>query len=395
MKHLIRNISLALLPMLAACTETDAPIPQLSAEKYIVFGTPEINLNATLGDFAISSGTRATLSNGVEQFTVWGYCVPNDLSGTAKQSEASKDWNYKSKFFTGTADGGADIKNLAKRAVDTSSSWNYNGGQLTEWNADPSAQHSFIAAAGNATFSMEKASSLTTNGHGPRLTITLPRTAGTAVGTALDRTEQPDVLIAAKFDHKQRDGHVNLSFFHIMTGLRFKFHNHSNKDLIIKSMTFRGTFHRQAVIDFTTDDPEVKVPTDAAANRYSGTFTIIQNNPSSWQTITHGSEDFAGGDNPAILLLLPNPDGTTDRDGKYVLGSNKSIDIIYRFADDPAERPDRSFTTPDDFVLNYLPQPNTLHTAHFNFIGDNFVLTFQADDKENWANGSDNNFTIH
>ncbi|MDE5607802.1 MAG: fimbrillin family protein [Muribaculaceae bacterium] len=396
MKKFIRHIAsvLPLLALLAACEESDVRMPAPSAADYIVFGRPEINLDATVGDFAGKPSSRATLATSVDEFTVWGYCVPDNVSGGGKnEAGALIDWNDKSKFFTNTTkNGGADLDNLANVTVRPSDN-NYNFGQLTSWNTRTDALYSFIGAAGNATFSMERSSAATSGGHGPRLTVTLP-TAGNAVTTPLVRADQPDVLVAAKFDHKKSNGTVVMSFMHIMTGLRFKFHNHSSKDLIIKSMTFRGQFHKQAVIDFTTDDPVITVPTGATNNRYSGTFTIIENTPSAWQTITHGSEDFAGGDTPAILLLLPNPDGTTDKDGKYVLGSNKSIDITYRFADDPADRADRTFTTPDDFVLNYLPQPNTLHTAHFNFIGDNFVLTFQADEVKNWENGSDNKFTI-
>ncbi len=398
MKRLTRHIAcpLALAAViLSACSEEDVAMPDFSADKYIVFGMPAINLDATVEDFAGKPDSRASLTDYIDNFTVWGYCVPNNVTGGLNTGAASGEWKDKSKFFTGGTQanaGGADIANLANKVV-TPGGNNYNGGQLTEWNTSGAALYSFIGLTGDVDYTMEKASAATTGGHGPRLTVSL-RTAGTSTSTPLDRTQQPDVLVAAKFDHKKSDGHVVLSFMHIMTGLRFKFHNHSNKDIIIKGMTFRGEFHKQAVIDFTTDSPVLKVPTGSTGNSYSGSFTIIANDQAAWQTITHGSEDYAGGDNPAILLLLPNPDGTTDKDGKYVLGRNKSIDITYRFADDPAGQPDRTFTTPDDFVLNYLPQPNTLHTAHFNFIGDNFVLTFQADNVKNWENGSDNNFTI-
>lgn len=391
MKHLIKNItySLAAISLLASCSSDNEPRIALSNGDYIVFGQPWINLDATTGNFAENAETRATLLTAVNEFVVWGYCVPKNISGSDDASRVSADWNDKSTDFTGTNDGGADLAYLAKAIVNTTDPNNYNNGTLCKWNDTKDAQSSFIAIApGNATYSMTKSSMA--GKKGPRLNITLNRNATSSIDTKLDRTEQPDILVAAKFDHKKKDGQVTLSFFHIMTALRFRFHNHSKKDLIIKEMTFKGNFHRRAIIDFTTDDPVVTVPDDDnAVNSYAGTFTIID----SPQTITHGSEDYAGGDNPAILMLLPNPDGTIDQDGKYVLGSEKSIDITYRFADDPEDM-ERTFTTPDNLTLHYLPQPNTLHTAHFNFIGDSFVLTFQADDEKNWENGSDNNFTI-
>ena len=84
------------------------------------------------------------------------------------------------------------------------------------------------------------------------------------------------------------------------------------------------------------------------------------------------------------------PDGTTDPDGKFVLGSDKEIKIVYSIGDGP----ERTFTYGPNFTLNYIPKPNTLHTAHFNFVGDEFVVMFQADEN-NWQNGSDNNVTIN
>lgn len=392
MKHLIKHIfyPIAATILLGACSDTNEPRLELSADNYIIFSRPWVNLDATVNDFADKPASRAELLTSVDKFFVWGYCIPNNIKGDLDDTRAATDWNDKSADFTGTNDGGADLNYLAKREVDVNSDGNYNGGTLCSWNNKKDALHSFIAIApGNANYSMTKSSMA--DKKGPSLTITLNRNSTAQIETPLDRTAQPDIMVAAKFDHKKSDGQVTLSFFHIMTALRFKFHNHSDHDIIIKKMTFKGNFHRRAEIDFTTDNPVVTVPdaTVEAENSYSGTFTIVESD----QTILHGTEDFAGGNTPAILMLLPNPSGTIESDHKFVLGSDKSIDITYRFSDDPAEQKDRTFTTPDDFTLNYLPQPNTLHTAHFNFIGDNFVLTFQSEGVA-WVNGSDNKFTI-
>lgn len=394
MKRNLRFITLSLsaLALMASCSGDNDPQLELTTENYIVFGKPWLNLDATQNDFAESGRTRAEMLNSINEFYVWGYCVPQNMSNVADESRVNIEWNEKSTDFTGNNDGGADLQYLGNRFVNTSDPNNYNGGTLCKWNDKKDALHSFIAIApGNANYSMAKSS--LADKKGPQLKITLNRNANSPITTVLNRSEQPDVMIAAKFNHKKSDGQVTLSFIHIMTALRFKFHNHSKHDLIIKSLTFKGNFHRCANIDFTTDEPVVTVPDAAnvATNSYSGVFSLVD----AQQTISKGSEDFAGGDSPAILMLLPNPSGTTDdKDHKYVLGSQKSIDVIYRFADDPESQPDRTFTTPDDFTLNYIPQPNTLHTAHLTFIGDDFVLTFQADDKD-WEFGSDNDFTIN
>lgn len=235
---------------------------------------------------------------------------------------------------------------------------------------------------------MGNSTATTGSSHGPRLSFTLDAT-GNSLTAPLDYKKQPDALIAARFDRKSTNGTVDLSFFHFMTGIRFKFHNHtSDKNLVIKRVTFAGRFFKQAVFDFTTDSPVMSVPSDQT---YSGIFTLLNAD----QTITAGSADYMGGDHPVTLLLLPNPDGTLEDDQEYTLGSDKEIKIVYTIGDDSVER---TFTH-SKFLLNYIPKPNTLHTAHFNFVGDEFVVMFQADNGLNWEDGTnpgaDNNIDIH
>ena len=95
------------------------------------------------------------------------------------------------------------------------------------------------------------------------------------------------------------------------------------------------------------------------------------------------------------LLLLPNPHATIDDSeneiDNWALGRQKQITIVYTIGGGA----DRTFTTDKDFRLSYIPDPNTLHTANFHFVGDDFVITFQADNNTMWENGSDNNLIIH
>lgn len=373
--------SLAIGLLLSSCTKPGVPGQYADTTRYITFGTPSIDLDATVGDFAGQPATRAGLTTSLDKFNVWGFCVARNISGNQNPNSAVLDWNQKSSFFTQ----GADLANLSNGEVTVSGDYTtYNGGTLSKWNTNKEALHSFIATAGNANYSMENAVATTGSARGPRLTITL-NTTGSSLTTQLDYNLQPDLLVAARFDHKSTNGRVNLSFFHIMTGIRFKFHNHtSDKNLVIKRVTYAGKFYRQAVFDFTTDRPVMTVPTDQT---YSGVFTLLNSD----QGIAAGTADYMGGDTPVTLLLLPNPDGTLEDDQEYTLGSDKEITIVYTIGDDGIER---TFTH-SKFLLNYLPQPNTLHTAHFNFVGDEFVVMFQADDQVNWENGSDNDVNIH
>lgn len=393
----------------AACmSEADGPSVQPSPDKYICFGVPTIKVNATVGSFADTPASRASssLTSSIGKFQVWAFCVPNDLSGNLNDNAVTQEWNYKSTFFTGGVgrDHGADVFDALVVTNNDNGYTSYDinsaqaNNQYQKWNDNAQARYAFIAGyipegVGDfkGSFSMEKALQTTETGsdvknksHGPRLTYTLPHAAtiDTVGFTEIVPSNDLDALIAARFDHQLADGRVNLSFFHFMTGLRFKFHNHTtDKQLVITRVIYKGIFHRQITFDFTKDEPTMSV-----TGEYGRKFQLY----AGAQTIAPGTADFMGSDDPVIFLMLPNPEGTTnDSDDKYTLGRDKEIIVEYTLGDGEVKH-----FIHKNFTLNYIPQPNTLHTAHFNFVGDDFVVFFQADDEKNWENGSDNSVII-
>ena len=207
---------------------------------------------------------------------------------------------------------------------------------------------------------------------------------GGNLDTPRELNDQPDVMIAATFDRKSGSGYVPMSFMHIMTGIRFRLHNHSNKNLTLTSVTYSGKFFNRAFYDFSTDSPVMSVD---ESSTYSGTFKMIEG----VQTIAANSSAYMNNDMERILRLLPNPAGTTDdTDEEYVLGSDKKITVTYRLDGDTEDRT----WVHSNFTLSYLPQPNTRHTANLHFVGDEFVIVFQDDSSKNWQNGSDASLTI-
>ncbi len=370
---------LSALIALSACTNQDNLNYQYIPEQYIVFGWPAINFETGTGNFT----TRSGLKNSIDKFQVWGFRRPLSVTGnTPDENSAPKDWNDKSIFFRN----GADVfRNLN---VNVNSSFTeYNNNSPTEWDTNKASSYSFIAVASDAgTFSMENAVSTTGSEHGPRLRFIL-----TGAGSALtDYTNQPDAMIATKFDHHSNDGMVDLAFSHIMMGLRFKFHNHnSDKELVIKKVTVSGQFYNEAIFDLTKD----KVAMSVSGTYYNGNFTLLDGS----QSIAAGTSDYMGSsENPTTLLLLPNPNATlnddalTDPTDEFALGKNKTITITYSIGG-----VDRAPFELKNFRLNYLPNTNSLHTANFHFVGDEFVVMFQADNNTNWEDGSDNEVTIH
>lgn len=382
-------VSLAILPLATACSEADEPAVKADPARYITFAAPAIDMEATVGGFA--SGRAASradvLATSVENFKVWGFCKACDLSGNPSASTMKSDWNQKANFFTK----GADVNNLIGATVTVKDGYT-SYGDLTSWDLDVAAQYSFIAVSGLdlANSSMAPGSISQTNPHGPLLTVTLPITVNDT--TVIRKPDaQKDVMVAWTFDHNRVDGRVPLDFMHIMTGIRFKFHNHSEDVLTIKRVTYRGRFFKQAVFHFDNTNPYMTVPTDQT---YACKFELLNENMTIPRTTEDGTtpEVYMGGDaSPVTLLLLPNPSGTTAVDEEYTLGREKEIVITYERAGSPGEK---TFKL-SNFTLNYTPKPNTLHTAHFNFVGDRFLVMFEADNKLNWEDGSNSNITIH
>ena len=371
---------------LIGCNSADVP-EQVNANDYITFGVSHLDFDSGVENFGIHP-SRADLTTSLDKFGVWGFCQSRTLQGNEDPTSAAREWNDKSIFFTGNP--GADVFNNKDVTVNGNFAF-YDSPE--KWNDNDKAYYSFIAGAGKGTFTMSEANASTGKEHGPQLTYTLP-----ASGGDMDYRQQPDAMVAATFDHQQNDGQVKLSFFHFMTGLRFKFHNHTeNKDLVIKKVTFSGDFYKGMQFDFTTDKPTMKVATDANDNviYYNATFTLLDDD----QTITAGSADYMGTDgHPVTFLLLPNPNATMDESESqvddYALGRNKVIDITYTIGGDA----ERHFTLGGgtlEFRLKYIPEANTLHTAHFNFVGDEFMVVFQANNEQNWGDGSDNNVDIN
>lgn len=388
---------------LISCTSTEEPDIVSSMDEYISFAQPTVNLNATIDNFAESQhNTRTASWTSIDEFKVWGFCVPYNVDGTESKSAAIQEWNEKSTFFTKDPDifnGLTVYDNGNSYCSYDNNNTPYKNDNFKQWRSDVSdnASYSFIAGyvpSGLGSFKIDKALQTTekdeTTGknksYGPKLTFTINQNNNDTTNN-LDFKKQPDALLAATFNHRKSDGRVGLSFFHFMTGIRFKFHNYtSDKTLKIKKVTYRGIFHKTATFDFTTDEPTMSV-----SGEYAGKFILFDGE----QIIPAGGSRYMGDlndndDDIVTLLLLPDPNGTTTPDEHFTLGSYKQIQIVYEIGE-----VQKTFTYGKNFTLNYIPKPNTLHTAHFNFIGDEFVVMFQADDKKNWENGSDNTVTIN
>ena len=382
---------------LGACSDSPES-PRFDETKYITFASPQLDFT-----FEETPYSRAELLDQINEFTVWGYCIPRDVNGNLSKRQGTATWEQKSEFFTA----GPDVLNGFKVTVDGNitsyNKDNQNGGASNPLPWYQGADHpqaddynyGFIAASTTAgSFSMGY-NAAAEHAH-PYLTFTLPHTSN-SIDTELDPAQQPDALIGTKFD-QFNNSKVKLSFQHIMTGLRFRFHNQctatedDRKDLVIHRVTFAGEFYRTARFDFDKETLNGTVTGDT----YSATFVLLNTD----QTIAAGSSSLMRHDGDpdgrsVKLLLLPNPHATLDPSDHEVddwaLGRNKQITIEYSISGGEH----KVFQTAKDFRLSYIPDPNTLHTANFHFVGDDFVVSFVPDNESMWENGSSSDLVIH
>lgn len=378
---------------------TDGPeFPENNPEKYITFTAPQLDFSFSEGSFS-----RAEIVTDIEEFTVWGYCVPRNSSNELNYNNAPSNWQAKSKFFSGGPDvldgntvtvDGSNTSYDKNNILSTSNprEW-YKGTESGATGTNPNNyNYGFIAASSTSgTFEMRSNSEVPGEAY-PVLNFNLGR-SGNDLSAKLDPAEQPDALIGTKFDQRNNST-VMLTFKHIMTGLRFRFHNEtSDATLTIHKVTFSGIFYNSC--DFSFEDEQWQ-GTVNANDMYSGTFELLNND----QTIAPSSSDlmYHGGDTanqPVKLLLLPNPNATLTPDeveiNNCALGLNKQITIEYSFGSGSH----KTFTTGENFHLSYIPDANTLHTANFHFTGSDFVVTFVPDNNSMWQDGSNSNLEIH
>lgn len=394
----IKPAFLAILGVAAAGCTDSPEVPEADPAKYITFSAPTLDFSFEQDYFS-----RAELVDEISEFTVWGYCIPRDVNGNLNKDQALKAWANKSEFFTQ----GPDVLNGFKVSVaGNTTSYNKdnkNGGASNPMPWYSGADHpraddynyGFLAASSpSGTFSMTY-SNLAEKAH-PVLNFALNRT-GNNISTILDPADQPDALIGTRFD-QYNNSKVTLNFQHIMTGLRFRFHNQCTptaddaKVLTIHRVTFEGEFYKTGSFSFTGENFDGSV----AGDTYSGTFLLLDTD----QNIAAGTSDLMrhNGDPQARsvkLLLLPNPHATLDPSQEeiddWALGRQKKITIEYSISGGPH----RTFETARDFRLSYIPDPNTLHTANFHFVGDDFVVSFTPDNNSMWENGSNSNLEIH
>ena len=370
---------------LSGCSTDEGFDPTDAPATYITFAQPTVSFGG------VETQSRGALINTIEdltEFSVYGFCVPQNISNinNLDYTQASASWESKSIYCKPNIFNGVKVE---KDGVN----WKYEA-PVKKWTdffdvanqyRASSAKFTFIACA-NGDFEMAEFSAVSA----PELTFSMPFSGGTETNPiACDYNAVKDAMIADCYDHTSNLGKVTLTFQHILTGLRFRVANHSDEPLIIHSMTFKGQFFGKANFNFETEIVDQYV--DRINDLYWGEFTLVSGDLEVPKTTTAhiiGTSDT--NTDGLTLLLLPDPDvdPTNPDDNRNALGYSKVMTIDYSIG-----TVRQTFEQP--ISLSYIPEPGTRHTATLNFLGNNAFYLVMQPDGDVWQNGSEDDIVIN
>lgn len=229
----------------------------------------------------------------------------------------------------------------------------------------------------------------------PHITYTMPFSSND-VGTTLDWTKVPDLMLAYTTDHGKADGTVKLDFRHLFCAFEFKVNNYTTEDVTISALTVSGSqFYRSVKVNGR------ETGYDVGTDRYSGTFDVLSTytgnqgftcpagkkitdtegqvvgiTPATVSITTDGT-DTADGD-PVALLFIP------DANGK--LTANDHNDLTLNITVDDIEQNRTMILTEATF------KAGVRSVFNINIVGNDIYLQLESDGS--WDDGGDSDITF-
>lgn len=349
---------LAVLLMLVSCQQEKMPEAGYS-DSAIIFTS----------DYLLSRSVAKTTFSQGDKVGVLGYCLDE------KEMYGESDWNTKKLFVK------PDVFYNQELTFDGAGLWeyDYNNQGLRKWYDNPKYQYSFFAYYPYASVSRyNNQGTITIGGKNmgtiqlssedavsdPVLTYTMPH-QGYESGTALDRTQTPDLMVAYNIDRTSGEGPVKMDFRHLLCGMEFEVNNFTEQNVEITKLQFCGNgFYKTIKVTGQNQGTEM------GTSYYGGDFTIVNTNtPVSCEA--NGKLRIADAD----LLLI------ADENGNITGGSgSSSIKITYGGSN-------------RTFPLSGLKfQAGVKNVFSINFIGNDVVLEMRATD--NWEDGGDSDIVF-
>lgn len=371
--NVIYSLCLSCIVIMASCNKDEDFSMPLNPSEYITFGQPNIRLSS-----------RAALSSFPDggQFQVLGYLKSYEFSETGINSDnlddnsVSNSWAIKEVITPPSVFGGDKVNTTGATITYKDGYCTYdNISNLTLWHDNTSALYSFYYYyPANGNYFSTDFNEFGTYGSNiivglPNLTYTMPFKDGSS-STVLEMESIPDVMYGFSSDVDRNVGFVIPRFQHLLSGLKVRVNNYSStNDVTVKSIRiYSSNFRRD--ITLNSDFSQT-----IGSQTFGGSFQFIDDVngitvPSSNQEETGNSSEIN-----KTLLLVPY---TSNSDGIY-FGDDTKIEIIYDFISSGTIKT-------NDLAFGLTMESGTIYTLQLNFVGDDLVLDFFAE--QQWEDGN-------
>lgn len=371
MKTCIRHIvCLFLVATLVSCANEDMEWLSADPANYIMFGQP-----------SVSASTRAALQSFPDggQFQVLGYLKSYKFTSTGVDPTQFDDnsittpWTTKGSVTPPSVWGSDAVVNQTGTTVTYHQGGYCTYDNLTPWNEVENALYSFFyyyPASGSFSVSFDKI-----GGDGsdaivgiPTLAFTMPFTDGD-VATERVMDNIPDAMYGFSENVTRSNGTVNPQFNHLLAGLKMRINNYNTMhNVTVTSLRVYGNgFRRNMTLnnDFTTT---------VGSETFGGSFQFVDDavTVEKVENAVDATGNFYEIDK--TLLLIPY----TSSSGIY-FGEDIKVEISYSFVSG-----DKTATNDLAFGLNV--EAGTIYTLQLNFVGDDLVLDFYAE--QQWEDGN-------
>ena len=371
MKTCIRHIvCLFLVATLVSCENEDMEWLSADPANYIMFGQP-----------SVSASTRAALQSFPDggQFQVLGYLKSYKFTSTGVDPTQFDDnsittpWTTKGSVTPPSVWGSDAAVNQKGTTVTYHQGGYCTYDNLTPWNEEENALYSFFyyyPASDSFSVSFDKI-----GGNGsdaivglPALTFMMPFTAGNKA-TVRTMGEIPDAMYGFSEDVTRSNGTVNPQFHHLLAGLKMRINNYNTMyDVTVTSLRVYGNGFRKNMTlnnDFTIT---------VGSETFGGSFQFVDDavTVEKVENAVDATGNFYEIDK--TLLLIPY----TSSSGIY-FGEDIKVEISYSFVSG-----DKTATNDLAFGLNV--EAGTIYTLQLNFVGDDLVLDFYAE--QQWEDGN-------
>lgn len=378
-----------------ACDKDKMPV-SVDSESHILFSYPNVLLESGLQTRSKITGTSLPENS---SFGVWGYCVAYSpgTSNVEDVSSASSEWALKQKLCPPTLfDSGSDDNMLEVTVSSNGCSYNDNTHSGAKpWLENENSLYTFVAvyptSASGLEFSFKEQNSAAVDA--PKIIYTVPY-SGTVEPS--DYKDTPDIMVAWRENHRKADGHVPLTFYHLMSSLSVRINNYSEyydennelkgKKLFIHSIKLQGKFHKTLTIDMADNGAY------SFNDYYEAIYVLYEDDGDGYYVPFSDDQETVDTDETSVILgeplmLLCGKPGVDQPYGPESKDKVSGIKLILEYTfGEGSERKTASLNllNPD---LSFSPQVGVNYTFQVNWIGDGLVLLVMPSSNAQWGDG--------